>query len=644
MPPNLDLNYFKNVVKMYFEQKSVPLLLILASLLATLTGRIVLANEVTTTDKPTVFSISGALCGLTLKGYQPGRIKSIDGQFVPFAYDIKRLRSRARSASSIIRKIKLRKQIRKLSKLAKAQMPYCKNSNLGVTGTVPTIVSSTPPVVISSTETPTRTIMPQTLTPTKTASTAAPTVPATATPSKTTESKTPSATSTRTPSSTRTATDTQTSTPTASASNTATTTSTNTATNTPTNTSTTTPTNTSTNTPTNTSTNTPSNTPDPDPMASHALMINDLSVVDDLGRTSDMCDPSSNAPTGVLPVWSFGRLMSDISGNLSADASEKFVRDWLVLWTQQTSVINGDSVAARTAVITEILNVWPKLSNGRLNLRLAPFKLLAIVYRPDLTTNSAGEGRFVFGLLGRNSSGDCISRRMTVILEYNLPLTSSDRCQSIKDWALRFNDLISINFGQNFNSSLENVTDDFASPGRGVGRANGSSLAQIRTGEDVLGTPWQMREFRLTGSAISGVPLSPVTVKLNPADSMNNTITLGNFLNTIPFVFPPNGMKAEIPTNFVWNAPNLDSNNLVSSEARREMAIKTCNGCHSMNETGTGFVHLKPRIRGEISSISGFLTGISMADPVNPRLEPKTFDALEERKTLMTSLLTQSCP
>jgi len=58
-----------------------------------------------------------------------------------------------------------------------------------------------------------------------------------------------------------------------------------------------------------------------------------------------------------------------------------------------------------------------------------------------------------------------------------------------------------------------------------------------------------------------------------------------------------------------WNAPGI--NNL---EARFNLAVNTCNGCHSV-ETGTTFLQISPRFPGNEASLSGFLTGTTVFDP-----------------------------
>src|ERR1043165_7008520 len=63
------------------------------------------------------------------------------------------------------------------------------------------------------------------------------------------------------------------------------------------------------------------------------------------------------------------------------------VRHW-----QNNQTVNGSPVSSRPQ-ITAIIERWPKLAGGRLDLAQAPMKLLAIVNRIDLASNlSYGRG------------------------------------------------------------------------------------------------------------------------------------------------------------------------------------------------------------------------------------------------------------
>ena len=67
-------------------------------------------------------------------------------------------------------------------------------------------------------------------------------------------------------------------------------------------------------------------------------------------------------------------------------------------------------------------------------------------------------------------------------------------------------------------------------------------------------------------------------------------------------------------------------------------SLNTCNGCHGA-ETDTSFLHVFPRSLGQEASLSGFLTGITVDDPIDGTV--RTFDDLGRRNADLAGLL---CP
>jgi hypothetical protein len=151
-----------------------------------------------------------------------------------------------------------------------------------------------------------------------------------------------------------------------------------------------------------------------------SLMVTNLRVVNNPVRT---------APGG---AWHFGTLMKQMAGTV---APAQFTLNWLNSW-KVAQTINGDTVPARAAIQSQVIDPWLKASGGRsLDLDKAPFRLLAIVNRLDLrTAGNAGEGRFVYGVL--DASGNPLP--FTVIFEYGIPLTKVDTVQA---WAQQWQDL-----------------------------------------------------------------------------------------------------------------------------------------------------------------------------------------------------------
>src|SRR6185295_16783571 len=105
--------------------------------------------------------------------------------------------------------------------------------------------------------------------------------------------------------------------------------------------------------------------------------------------------------------------------------------------------------------------------------------------------------------------------------------------------------------------------------------------------------------------------------------------------HVVPAVF--NGQPFEAGAIFndlgTWFAPGVDSN------ARHHFALNTCNGCHSSQETGVGFLQISPRFPGEEAILSGFLTGTTVPDPVTGA--PRAFDDLGRRKLDLQAIV---CP
>lgn len=365
------------------------------------------------------------------------------------------------------------------------------------------------------------------------------------------------------------------------------------------------------------------------------LMIRDLSVVEDPIRTT-FAGPATDARTG---AWTFGRLARQFAPSAAAapDMVEKLFSTWL---TDQT--VNGFSVPARPAMQQLVLDSWPRTANGKLDLNRAPLRLLAIVNRPDLrdlANGKAGEGRFVFGVL--DAFGN--QTQFTVILEYRLPArTTAD----VTAWAQRWHNLQSLPFpSEAYNAALQDITQRFAKRDAEPTRPNGSALAQLRTNEIALSFVWELREFHL--SQTSGM-LVEVPVERTPDTSfIQESPVLADFVNrneaailTETHVVPSSSGGAPFLAGSSFN--NLiawRSADIKNNEARHKFSLNTCNGCHSSEETGTPFLQVSPRDVGGVAGLSGFLTGITLPDPVTGQL--RTLNDLKRRKLDLEGIV---CP
>lgn len=344
--------------------------------------------------------------------------------------------------------------------------------------------------------------------------------------------------------------------------------------------------------------------------AKRALMITDVSVVEDAVRTrwsGSLANPSDGA-------WHFGRLMTNMAGDKDAPA---FVERLLHRWEKDRPV-NGWNVAARPSFASVVTDAWPKTADGHIDLTKAPLRLLAIVNRMDLrdlSKGSAGEGRFVFGVLDGN--GDPL--QFTLILEYRLPGTTD---ADVKAWTGLWGDLQSSKLGSAaYRTALQKVTDKFSGKNAAPGRPNGSAINQIRTNEIAFGPEWELREFRLstkTGNIYSA------TVKQTPDITLDGSKLLGEWINThekeildgTSWVTETTSKQAFragsalTPFFFAWNPPGVKN-----PEARHLFSLNTCNGCHA-GETQTTFLHVNPRSKGQEAQLSGFLTGETINDPI----------------------------
>jgi hypothetical protein len=162
---------------------------------------------------------------------------------------------------------------------------------------------------------------------------------------------------------------------------------------------------------------------------------------------------------------------------------------------------------------------------ARLTLKRAPLRLPSTVNRIDvrnLAEGHAGEGRFVCGFLDQTG----FEMAFTLLLEYRLPVsTEADVLDRVNAWrALGSLPVPS----EEYDAALQAITTRFAGRNAAPGRANGSSLGQLRTNEISVFSPWELREFTL--SPVDGF-LRPETVKLTPDSQSNGTPVLADYVN-----------------------------------------------------------------------------------------------------------------
>jgi hypothetical protein len=385
------------------------------------------------------------------------------------------------------------------------------------------------------------------------------------------------------------------------------------------------------------------------------LFITDVSVVDDCIRTSwaGPCPGPVPAPA-TRGAWTFGKLVEGIFGTADPAILNREVRRWLNEWSV-VQTVNGDNVPPRPLVKDLVIVPWENASGSKqLNMKLAPFRLLAIVARLDLrqpasssTSITAGEGRFVFNLL------DAFGNPTQYLLIFEYGLDARD-CNEILNWAKLWHNLGSVPFGPAFNAELQKITDKFTAIGASPGKPNGSALNQARTNDFFLDNPWELREFTLKPTAFGVSPLLTNTVAQTPAIAHQHSPLLANYVNAnTPAILANNytvplswlgtsfrGAAAPHSLDLNWDGPPPACTSIGDPQARHIFSLNTCSGCHGA-ETNTGFKHVEPRLPGSASVLSGFLTGISTTDMCGL---PHTFGDLKRRAADLCNLLSTACP
>jgi hypothetical protein len=390
-----------------------------------------------------------------------------------------------------------------------------------------------------------------------------------------------------------------------------------------------------------------------------SLVITDLNVVRDPTRTFDPCNNFGN-PDG---VWTFKHLVTQMANTpMTGVTPEAFVKQWLSLSAFPQEANNFIS-PPRPALIAQLRNAWLAQSGGTtLDLNKAPFRLLAIVARPDLgappgtggyTSGSAGELRFVFGVLRPNQPCGAI-QQSTVIFEYAVPIRG---CAPTKSWIQKWFDLSNASLvlgSPAYNQQVELLTQQVVVAGANPAQLpNRNAISQIRT-NDLVGGPWTLFEYRLDSNAQSNPGfLDLVTVKQTPdigfrvakvgalrqwmsIPQVNADIQANR--HTVPAFLPSNGdpfLGAQAPTSnnlaFTWVTPQSIAPPLNAGIVAK-FSVATCNGCHT-GDTATAFTHIKPRTFNVAAILSAF-----MRDPGNPGE-----DDLERRQRFMADALNAPC-
>lgn len=397
----------------------------------------------------------------------------------------------------------------------------------------------------------------------------------------------------------------------------------------------------------------------------HALFVTHPKVVGEL--TEDGSKPAT--PPGD-PAFTLRHLLTEMGGWRGPGAVVHDVFNSML--TKQE--INGFGVEPRRDIASLVINPWMDKLNvatldelaAKLNDKeeqnaawdAAPFKLIAIGYRPDLVRgafdegriSSGGEGRFVFQVL----SADNAYLPFTLIFEYSLPAANTDE---LVQWARDYNELTKLDIEDpagsgKFSKELAKLTRKFTDRNVAAAVPNNVTLGQLRTNELVRVAPmfaWELREFRISHKGA----LEPAAVQLNPDLKYNGAekallleyladtsefkdkfpgttipwsykgtpFLAGSSITPAEFVAPGDQTGRKVDT-WLAGEPGVDE------DTRHVFASSTCNGCHggdairkptnSAVENNilvpnghfrTGFTHIDARGRR-----AGHFSGIQRAD------------------------------
>ncbi len=350
------------------------------------------------------------------------------------------------------------------------------------------------------------------------------------------------------------------------------------------------------------STATLSETIDPD----KELTVRDLSVVDDPTRSLDPCVVGEEP----LPAWSFGKIMQTAADQAGASDASAFVRDWLDTWTHE-QVVNGH-VLQSVGIDQFVTLPWLAASGGkRLDLGRAPFRLLSIVNRLDLSE---------FRMEYVATDVFCEPIHFWVIFEFELPTQSIDDLRAIAE---EWHALGALEFGEEYNAALQSITDQLTS----------ARLKHVNTVEEEASVvEWNYRSFAVIDESLVNVALfqSP-DVRDDGRPELTSWVNENQEDILADRHVVPDELLGGDTRNLDWTGRGFQD----PIEVRHHFALATCNGCHG-GDTGTEFIHTDKRRRGETSVLSDYLTGETIVDPGG---QTRTFNELERRADFLRDLL-----
>lgn len=280
-------------------------------------------------------------------------------------------------------------------------------------------------------------------------------------------------------------------------------------------------------------------------------------------------------------VWSFRRMLEALAGEGASGAALAYA--WLDQWSTVTAVgPDRAPVAPRPAMESVLAGPWREAGG---TLASAPFRLIAIVNRPDLRADEGGCGaggelRFVYTALDPRTER---ALPMTVNVEIPYPSTRSAR-----GWITAWRALSRHALGDGYAEALAQLTEE-------VLAAAPKETWRVRTNEGVLAEPWELREFTLSSAGGAAPRLTQVPLATTPRIELDGAASLASWAtesasridagtHVLPAAFQAGSAILATPS-FRWSG---------GSPAMRSLGKQTCNGCHGgdRGESSPPFQHL----------------------------------------------------
>jgi hypothetical protein len=306
----------------------------------------------------------------------------------------------------------------------------------------------------------------------------------------------------------------------------------------------------------------------------------ELVVVDEAVMSDDS---AKNATSGAL---GFRHMMARLTGD-SEDASAT-TRAWLGEWAPAS--LRCGWLRARPENGCDA--TCGSCSEHRLDLSRAPFRLIAVANRVDLsepTGQGAGEGRVLFAATdGPGDDPRSSPLSVTVIFEFRLP---GDRV----DWASRWHALGAHRATDaGYVRSLTEITERFV---------RAEELAQVRINDGATSSRAVMHEFHLASKRFVRTGL-----RRTPTRASDGSEELRAFVNANEddiladrYELPDAMLTDRVELGGAWILPGVDE------PLRRAFAANTCDGCHGREHPTTdGGFHVSPHGKGE-AKLSRFL-------------------------------------